>query len=257
MVYLDDGGSVTPFIQTVPVPDRLADLLEMVSVERTDARAARDRPRRIVADGAAHVIFHRYRNVSGELSVRCMAVGPRSTYADIGVAGRELTIALRLRPGALPALVGREASELLDRSMRLDGLLGRLHGSAESAPPQLLIEALLTALAAELRDRTPDRRVLGAAAALENGHPLDAVAAQCSLGCRSLRTLFHASIGIGPKRYARIARVQRALALKLAEPSHGWAAVAVMTGFSDQAHMTREFAALLGESPAQFVARAA
>ena len=59
-----------------------------------------------------------------------------------------------------------------------------------------------------------------------------------------------AEIGMGPKVAARIARMRRAISL-LGVSGEPLAQVALIAGFSDQAHMTREFALLKAPSPAR------
>lgn len=80
---------------------------------------------------------------------------------------------------------------------------------------------------------------------------IDALAS--GLGCtpRHLHREMVADIGIGPKTAARIARLRRAIAL-LRTSSGPLAQLAVAAGYSDQAHMTREFGALRAPSPARF-----
>jgi transcriptional regulator GlxA family with amidase domain len=72
-----------------------------------------------------------------------------------------------------------------------------------------------------------------------------------ALGCsvRHLRRVMIADIGIGPKATARIARLRRAISL-LGSSAEPLAQVALMSGYGDQAHMTREFSRLKAPSPA-------
>ncbi|MFF0866857.1 helix-turn-helix domain-containing protein [Nonomuraea sp. NPDC003560] len=65
-----------------------------------------------------------------------------------------------------------------------------------------------------------------------------------------MRGLFADAVGLSPKRYERIERVRKALALGRA---HGrWADLATATGYYDQSHMTAEFRTLMGVTPAAF-----
>jgi AraC-like DNA-binding protein len=62
-----------------------------------------------------------------------------------------------------------------------------------------------------------------------------------------LRREFTTAVGLPPKVVARIARVHRAqAAITDGQPL---SAVAARCGFADQAHMTREFMALVGKTP--------
>ncbi len=65
---------------------------------------------------------------------------------------------------------------------------------------------------------------------------------------KHLAARFRDEIGIGPKAVARIVRVNRAVS-EARCGAVGWADIAAGCGFADQAHMTREFQALVGVSP--------
>jgi AraC-like DNA-binding protein len=60
---------------------------------------------------------------------------------------------------------------------------------------------------------------------------------------------FAQDIGLGPKTVARIVRFNRALTLSRAGENGGWAGIAAECGYSDQAHLVREFGELAGASP--------
>jgi AraC-like DNA-binding protein len=120
----------------------------------------------------------------------------------------------------------------------------------------------LARVVAELRRlvraaRSPDALVVTACARL--GSPDDAriaaLARHLDTSARTLERRFVAEVGLTPKRFARIARVQRSLAA-LAVPGARAAAVAHAMGYSDQAHFTRELVALAGVRPGE-VANAA
>ena len=72
---------------------------------------------------------------------------------------------------------------------------------------------------------------------------------------KHLTARFRAELGVGPKTIARVMRFERAC--RLARAGGGWAAIAADSGYADQAHLTREFAALAGESPGAWTRRMA
>jgi AraC-like DNA-binding protein len=65
---------------------------------------------------------------------------------------------------------------------------------------------------------------------------------------------FRVEFGLSPKTAARIFRFEDACRALKADPRH-LAAVAQSSGYYDQAHMTREWQALAGSSPRQWIAR--
>jgi transcriptional regulator GlxA family with amidase domain len=72
---------------------------------------------------------------------------------------------------------------------------------------------------------------------------------------RRLERKFLAHVGIGPKRLARMFRLQLATRLWDAGKVKGWADLASAAGYSDQAHMVREYRELAGTSPARLAER--
>jgi transcriptional regulator GlxA family with amidase domain len=65
---------------------------------------------------------------------------------------------------------------------------------------------------------------------------------------RHLRRRFTASVGYGPKTYARIVRFQRARTL-VSRRRTPLEQIARRTGYADHGHLTREFVALAGVPP--------
>lgn len=65
---------------------------------------------------------------------------------------------------------------------------------------------------------------------------------------------FTQQVGLTPKRAARIIRFERALSRLTDEPAPDWCRLAADLGYSDQAHLIRDFAEFVGMSPAAFLA---
>ena len=88
----------------------------------------------------------------------------------------------------------------------------------------------------------------------EEGARVNSVAARLGVTARHLRRAFADNIGVGPKRFARAARLQRAV--RLARASSDWGRIAADTGYYDQAHLIADFGALVGLTPSAFAKRA-
>jgi transcriptional regulator GlxA family with amidase domain len=73
---------------------------------------------------------------------------------------------------------------------------------------------------------------------------------------RTLTRRFTAAVGISPKMACRVARLQYAASAIRGAPGESLARIAVRTGFSDQPHLNRDFAALARISPARFAREA-
>lgn len=69
---------------------------------------------------------------------------------------------------------------------------------------------------------------------------------------RSLERAFDQHIGISPKLYSRIARLQRYLKLRKTSPDMQLTALGYEAGYYDQAHFIKDFADLAGITPSQY-----
>ena len=78
------------------------------------------------------------------------------------------------------------------------------------------------------------------------------VAAQSAVSPRHLERAFQEQIGVSPKMFGKLLRLDHALA-QVGEKNN-WAEVAIACGYFDQSHMVRDFRALTGATPVEFMA---
>jgi AraC-like DNA-binding protein len=71
---------------------------------------------------------------------------------------------------------------------------------------------------------------------------------------RSLRDRIYREAGLGPKRLLRVLRLHSALRAAWGR-NMPWSDIAYVAGYADQAHLTREMRALLGDTPSAWKAR--
>lgn len=180
-----------------------------------------------------------------------MVSGCYRTAFDIDTREHASIIGVHFKPGGAGVL-GIPAGELADRHVSLEALWGRAAGelrermlAASSEDRFALVERALLAR----RGTYEEHAVVAAArAALERpGAEVREVAKMVQLSRRRLIELFRADVGMTPKRYARVHRFQRSLGL--AGSGRRWAAVALESGYCDQAHLCREWAELTGLTP--------
>jgi AraC-like DNA-binding protein len=81
---------------------------------------------------------------------------------------------------------------------------------------------------------------------------VDAFARRHGLSTRRLQRLFLDRVGVGPKWVIRRYRIQEAIEQAADGPPLDWARLAADLGYSDQAHLIREFTAVTGTSPAAY-----
>jgi AraC-like DNA-binding protein len=246
MVRLDEGGCAAHDVRLFSPRPSLRGWVQHVSVQ---AGPNRPGPWRVVPDTCGHIIF----SATHGGVPRCRVVGARATAADIAVAGRAFTIAVRFHPGALPALIRTAASALTDRSVDLEEVTGRsarrLVDEMAGLTPARAAARLQDALEIWFRGCEPGLLHQYLARATR----VDDLRLQAGLSARALHSRVVASVGLPPKRALRIERLHAALHATAA--GAGLSAAALAAGYSDQAHFTRDSRALLLETPAAWLRR--
>lgn len=175
---------------------------------------------------------------------------------------------IRFRPGEAARLLPAASRELTDGEAPLAALWGDEGRALEAALVELLDDAVARGFTAEqilsrartvveatLRSRlashaaTVDVRVRAAASMLASSEAISVgeVAKRVELSERQLTRRFTDRIGVAPKTFARVMRLQRAATL-LAEGSSPSDA-ASLAGYADQAHFTRDSSDLAGITP--------
>jgi AraC-like DNA-binding protein len=249
---LDHGGwGLADLTVLAPMPS-LSDVIEFIWIDTWSSNRRPPRRFRIVADDAPHIIWHAHRG--RRRSQTLGIVGARSTFHDLDVSTRLITVGVRLRPGVLPALAGRSARELTDRSIRIDPRLA--HGTAAS--PERVIEALTHYVGEHTAAQRTHRFVQRARSADPRGsHSIRGMARELDINERSLRNLSRDHLGMSLKRFMKIRRLHAALRLAHSTAALSWSRIASEAGYADQAHLIRDCRALLGETPAAFLDLAA
>lgn len=190
----------------------------------------------------------------------CALVGGARTSAyvrDVSLPTR--SVGAQLRPGAAELLFGVPADALAERHTRLDDLWGPSTHEARdriraAASPADQLDAFERVLLARLPRVAAARPVVAhALARLALGDDVAAVVATTGYSHRAFIELFRRAVGLTPKRWARVQRLSQVIALP---SSTSWAEVAHAVGYSDQAHLAREFRALVGVTPGAYRAAA-
>jgi AraC-like DNA-binding protein len=195
-------------------------------------------------------------------------VGPR-TAADVDVLmPGTAVVGVRFRPGAVPAMLGVPGSELVDRSIGLEEIVGRPaltlgERVASSAAPAGALALLRQQLEAWLADAPePDPIVAEAVRRLMPWRAPDVGSLPSALNIseRHLRRRCQTTVGLAPKVLHRtlrfqgfVALAQLAMAQGRRPVGQGLARLAAEAGYADQAHLTRESLRLAGLSPRAFL----
>jgi AraC-like DNA-binding protein len=190
-------------------------------------------------------------------------VGTMTRPLRVRYAGAVDTLGVRFRPGGIGAYVRVDAAELTDRTADLAcfwgpsaaDLFDRLADAGTLAERVRVLDRTLLTRAGTSRCRL-DEAVLRASAVATGGSSgsgiVDEMAGAAGLGRRQLERRFLAGVGVPPKTISRIARFRRAVELLHAEPAMKLSILAARAGYADQPHLTRDFVALAGISPARY-----
>ncbi|GAB2513402.1 helix-turn-helix transcriptional regulator [Nocardia heshunensis] len=196
----------------------------------------------VLPDGSMDLLW-----MDGRLSV----AGPdtRAYRPPSGFVAR--ITGIRFFPGTAPALLGLPAHELRDARADLADLWSPAdvrHATeliARESDPTAGLEAIARWRAAESDPVDPMLRFI--VTSLRSGMSVSDTADELGTGPRRLHRISLQAFGYGPKTLGRILRMQHALAL--ARRGTSLADVSALTGYADQAHLTRDIRELTGMSP--------
>ena len=232
----------------------------------SDPRPRRGRPpERVVPDGCPELIVHLGDPFSRRVASRWVRQ-PRAFLAGtlaspwlLRAGARVVTLGIRFRPGevrlllpvSMPAAAGREtplaAIVGASRSRALVVSLAAARGdAARFAAAESWLAALPARAPAEAATARPAVRLLlearGAARIAD-------VARALGWTRRRLERAFARELGIAPKMFARIVRLNAVLAGLDAAERASAVDTALAAGYFDQAHLLRDFRALAGRTP--------
>jgi AraC-like DNA-binding protein len=186
--------------------------------------------------------------------------GPDTVTRRVRLQDGLVIAGIRLRPGACRAVLGCPADRLVNGTVQLSDVASgahRLLWSGTLAGRLSLLEnwvrAALTHVAAADRAMIAACGMLAAGARVEVGD----VARRLDWNPRMIHRQFVAACGYSPKHFQRIMRIQQALRAAQDAPGIRLCDLAATAGYADQAHMTRDFRAITGFTPAGYFADAA
>ncbi len=221
-------------------------------IVRWDLRGQRPHEQKILPHPNVNLAFE-------EASSGVFGVDRRLFVRRIGGHGQALGV--RFRPGGFRPFWDAPVSRLTDRTIPAAEVFGAAVSAAQEAIMRASGDAEMVARAEEfltsmLPDRDPVAESVADMVSLINSDPslkrVDQLAAVSGLSVRRLQRLFREYVGVGPKWVMRRARLHEAAQRADSGDVTDWAAVAADLGYSDQAHLTREFTALIGVPPTRY-----
>lgn len=195
--------------------------------------------------------------------------GVRTGLSVVELAGDGWALGVMLQPAAGERVLRRPVTEVTDRFVELAGLSGvdgaglteRIRAAVGDAPgdPERRLAAVAV-LERELERLLPvddEGRLVNAIVEYVEGDPqvrrVRQVCAKFDVGERTLQRLLARRLGLHPKWLIQRRRLQEAAAL-LRTDAVDLAGVAAELGYSDQAHLTRDFRTVTGLTPGEYAA---
>jgi AraC-like DNA-binding protein len=241
--------SATSDYRELPPPPALAAHVACFWTRTTGDDGA-DLTTRVVPDGCIDIVW------IGDTAPSVAGPATQSVVCDL--PPRSHTVGVRFRPGMAASVLGVPAHELLDAETPLRDIWGAAAGLAARVSEFAAVEERLEAAEATVVERlatatAPDVLVAAMAAGLARrpSARVGDLSRDAGLSERQLRRRFEAAVGYGPKTLHRVLRFQRWLALARQPEAGrlGLAGLAMLAGYADQAHMTREVSRLAGVPP--------
>jgi AraC-like DNA-binding protein len=237
-----------------------------------EGHAEEVREQAVLPDGRPEVIVHlgdpfdRLHDVV-ERQARVIFAGQITNRLILRPTGRVAVLGIRLHPDGAPAIIRSPQDDLAGRTPALDELSGSLARALNEVRDAASLADAVTMAQERLEElANPDeldarvRYVVGTILRRRGRLSIDDAAGQAGLTRRHLERRFRRTVGISPKRLARITRFQHALRLlerqdgSLSAPGTSTAAEC---GYSDQAHFIRDFKNLAGCAPGEHLLRRA
>ncbi len=190
--------------------------------------------------------------------------GANTISRKAGFSGQVDLLGIRFREGGAFPILGMPLSELrnelglldaLDRA-RLLQLHAQLHAAQSLAARITLLEEWLIGRISLNYTRSP--LIPASISLLKTGgwnRPIATLAQQLAVSQRQLERLYQSQVGMSPKQYACLLRVDRArLALKQLD-GQTTTRIGTDLGYFDQSHFIREFNAVVGMTPYAYMKR--
>jgi AraC-like DNA-binding protein len=191
------------------------------------------RVQRVLPDGRADLVFYG----SGEVEI----VGLADVVALPELPSGTVLSGVRLRPEAVGPALRTPALALRNLTVLAEDVFGTRQAR------RLVDPAYLDAW---VRGIEPDHRVAAAVKLLDD-HPVDEVADLLSVSARQLRRGLLEQVGLAPKAFQQVLRLQRFICA--ADAGALLAAAAADAGYADQSHLTREVKRFADLTPARLV----
>ncbi|MBK9526924.1 MAG: helix-turn-helix transcriptional regulator [Acidobacteria bacterium] len=226
-------------------------------------------PETVLPDGNLEIVFNladRFRRFHAdgeiELQPRAIVVGQMKRFVRIQPTGKVDLFGVRFHTAGAYHFFKCNLSDLTGKIVELDSILtrhyanleDRIHSAVAIEDRVSMIEKLLLN---SLSPPDSNEKVVDAVKAHIAGNDgvvsIHQTARQFGVSQRQLERHFKYMVGVSPKFYSRIIRLQSIIAASEFQTADDLSGLALRFGFYDQPHFVREFAELVGKSPTAFL----
>jgi AraC-like DNA-binding protein len=206
----------------------------------------------IIPDGCVDVVYEQ----TGS-QVRCLIFGTYSQTRPFRINPQATYVGMRFRPGMARHLLDLSPGELTDRHLEMPSFLGLepeqvTEAATFSAQSELLARVVTSALSHQNAAPTPLDRAIEYVQQTRSMWHVTGLADLCGISQRQMERRVKTVTGLSPKLLMRILRVQAAISTMQTAPETRLIELAGDLGYSDQAHMNRDFRLLTGQTPFEY-----
>jgi AraC-like DNA-binding protein len=221
---------------------------------------------RIMPNGQAHLMvnlaedeFRTYGEARAEEVCEhsgAVVAGPYAQSVVIDTRAQRWLAAVEFRHGGASRFFAMPMTEVSNQIVqvqdvwRSDGTLLR-ERLLDARTPESRFSVFEEVLLDHLRPSF-DPAIQYALSALRAGAPVSEVARRLGFSRRTLERRFSSQVGLGPKQFARVQRLQRVLRAVRRSSKPEWCALAAEHGYTDQAHLIHDFQDLAGIRPSEY-----
>jgi AraC-like DNA-binding protein len=185
--------------------------------------------------------------------------GVTTTRTARELAGRGRAVGVMFRPAGFHPFLGASLSTLTDRTVPLTELFPTAD-VLEAAVPGLDVDVAIRRLDEYLSGRIPAERgtsedvsdIVDEIATDRSIRRVDDLAERQGVSIRQLQRWFADYVGVAPKWVIRRYRLYEAAEATAKGEVVDWSEVAASLGYSDQAHLTRDFTTAVGVPPDRY-----
>ncbi|MEZ5344994.1 MAG: helix-turn-helix domain-containing protein [Pyrinomonadaceae bacterium] len=221
----------------------------------------------ILPDGSPEIVFNlgmpfqRHYFAHTEVQPRSIVVGQISSHISIQATQSVDLFGIRFHPSGLYPLLRSPLNEFTDRIESLDTVFGRFGKEIEeeiflarSAMERILI--LEKSLSRSYEHPANGVLISAAIDIIQANHgviKVESLTKCLGTNWKALQRNFHREIGVSPKLFCRITRLQNVLRSMSGNRESSWADIAYTYGYVDQAHFINDFRDFSGLSPNAYV----